>query len=384
MRKVRRVCVVTGTRAEFGLLAPVMNEIRDAGLELLTVVAGMHLASQFGDTRKHVEAAGFKVAGSVPMTPSSDDNIAMARSIGQGILGFTDVFEALDPDVVLVLGDRVEAFAAATAAATMLKLVAHVHGGERTRGGLDESYRHAITKLAHIHFVATKGSRRRVIRMGERVATVHLVGAPGLDVAKGIGKPSSVDLEAELGGPLPDKFVLVSQHPVSTGADQAAQQMRETLAAVAAVGLPAIVLYPNADPGGRRMIEVAKEEARNGRIRLVPSLTHKAYLQVLRRCGVLVGNTSSGIIEAPAFGTPFVHVGTRQAGRERGRNVIDVPHDRQKIRRALERALRNKEFRRRAANTANPYGDGTASKRIAKILKGLDVSEALLQKEIAF
>jgi len=382
-RPVRRVAVVTGSRAEYGLLRPVMDEIKRSGLELRLVIAGMHLLPKHGDTAREIESDGYEVNSRVPMTAASDEPAAMAGAISEGIAGLSDAFETIDPDVVLILGDRVEAFAAAIAAAAANRAIAHLHGGEVTAAGLDESMRHAITKLAHLHFAATESSRRRIIRMGEAADRVFLVGAPGLDSARTGRRLSAAELEQRIGARISRPLVVVVQHPVTTRAGDAAAELRETLEAIGTSSPRTICLYPNSDAGGRRMIEVLESFHDRPWLTAIPNLDHDAYLTLLTMADVLVGNTSSGIIEAPFFHLPVVNVGERQAGRERGDNVIDVPARRDEIARGLNTALRDVAFRERVARGASPYGDGHASERIVAVLRETRVGPLLIQKQFA-
>ena len=307
---VRRVCVVTGTRAEYGLLKPIMEEIRNSGLQLRLVVAGMHLSHEFGDSYQLIEQDGFEITARVDMLLSGDNHAAMTKSIGIGIYGMSQAVESLDPDVVLVLGDRVEAFAGAVSGAGLNKVVAHLHGGEVTRGGLDESMRHAISKLAHLHFVATEGSRARLIKMGELPENIHQVGAPGLDVALRCKAYSLEQLKESLAISLKKPFLVVVQHPISTDADASGNQMKETLEAVKCTGYDAVILYPNSDSGGRRMIEVVESYRREPWLHIYRNLPHMVYVSLLKHAAVLIGNSSSGIIEAPSFHLAVVNVGS--------------------------------------------------------------------------
>lgn len=382
---MRRICVLTGSRSEYGLLKPVMTAIREhPRLELVPLVAGMHLLAGFGRTVDQIASDGFSTAHRVRMTPRSDVPEAMARSVGQGIVRIARELGRIRPDVTLVLGDRVEALAAAIASAYMNIPVAHIHGGDRSRGGLDESARHAITKFSHLHFAATRLSRERILRLGERPERVFLVGAPGLDaILQTRLKPRaalSMDLSLDFSRPV----LLVLQHPVSTEPARAGLQMRATLEAVRLAGLPAVVIYPNADSGGRAMIrEIAKCRRLDG-LRAFASRDHATYLSLLKQCGVLVGNSSSGMIESACFHIPVVNVGTRQHGRERADNVLDVPHEPRAILAGIRRALGDRTFRKRVLRARSPYGDGKASGRIARRLAQAPLGPALLQKQILF
>lgn len=358
-----------------------MDEIRNSPLELRLVVAGMHLQPEFGQTEAQITADGFDIDARVPMAAADDEPGSMVGAIAIGVSGFARAFEQTDPDVVLVLGDRVEAFAAAIAGAGSNRPVAHLHGGEVTRGGLDESMRHAITKLAHLHFAATDKSRLRIIQMGEDPRRVFCVGAPGLDAARRLARLSSQELERRIGVPLRRPLVVLVQHPVTTRADEAAGEIRETLEALAAAGHQTICLYPNSDAGGRRMIGVIESFRDQPWLRIVPNLEHTAYLSLLATADVLVGNTSSGIIEAPFFHLPVVNIGERQAGRERGDNVLDVPPRRDEIGRAVAQAIGDTAFRRRAHQSTSPYGDGRAAERVVETLRRTRSGPQLLQKQ---
>ena len=381
---VGRICVVTGTRAEYGLLKPVMQEIANSGLQLRLVVAGMHLSHEFGNTYQVIERDGFEIASRVDMQLSGDNHAAMAKSIGIGIYGMAQALESLNPDLVLVLGDRVEAFAGAVSGAGLNKVVAHLHGGEVTRGGLDESMRHAISKFAHLHFVATDSSRVRLIKMGERPDMVYRVGAPGLDPILCMKVRELNDVVDELGIALKPPFLLIVQHPVSTEAEAAGNQMRETLEAVKSVGLQAIVVYPNSDSGGRRMIEVIESYREEPWLHIFKNLSREVYLSLLKHAAALLGNSSSGIIEAPSFQLPVVNIGSRQMGRERSDNVLDVAPVRSDIRSAIHRALNDAEFRLSVRDCVNPYGDGKASRRVVEVIRGLKIGPHILQKQLCY
>ena len=382
-RPVKTVAVVTGSRAEYGLLRPVMREIERAGLSLRVVVAGMHLRPEFGDTAREIEADGVHVDAQVPMSDAGDTPAAMARAIGIGVTGCTDSFERLAPDVVVVLGDRVEAFAGAIAAAGSNRAVAHIHGGDVTRGGFDESMRHAITKIAHLHFAATERSRERILRMGEQPERVFVVGAPGLD---GLRTVPPLDLEAvgrRLGAPLASPFIVLLQHPISTNADNAADEITESIEALRRLACRTVCIYPNSDAGGQRMIRAIERAATEPWITVVRNLEHDVYLNLLRHASALVGNSSSGIIESTPLRLPVVNIGPRQSGRERAANVLDAAPSRASITAALQRAI-SSEFRTTVSAAVSPYGDGHASERVAQTLVATRISPELLQKQLAY
>lgn len=381
---MRRVCVVTGTRAEYGLLRRLMKLISEASdLELQVVVAGMHLSPGFGLTVREIEKDGFLVAAKVDMLFSSDRVTAMAKGVGVGIYGMAQAFESLSPDVVVVLGDRVEAFAAAAAASLSNILVAHLHGGDKSQGGLDESMRHAITKLAHLHFAATEVSAERILRLGEEPRRVFVVGAPGLDEILHTNLMTAHELSQLFAFDFTKEVISVAQHPVSTEPENAAGQMRETLEAVRSLGLPAIVISPNSDAGSHSMLEVLGEYQALPNFRVVKSLKRRQYLSLLRWSRVLVGNSSSGIIEAPFLGTPVVNVGTRQSGREQAGVVIQTDYRREEIASAIQKALYDPQVREALKEVRRVYGEGRASERIVELLRTLPF-EGLHQKTITY
>lgn len=381
----RKIAVVTGTRAEYGILYPVLKAVEaEPSLELSLVVTGMHLSHEFGYTVKEIEDDGFGIDAKVDMLLSGDSPESMAKTIGLGIIGMAQTWGQLKPDIILVLGDRVEPLAAAIAGAYMNILLAHIHGGDSPRAGLDEYARHAITKLSHIHFPATEKSAERIVKMGEDERRVHMVGSPALDVILNEPLISAEVLARKFGIDSSKPLILLVQHPLTTEVEKAAGQMRETLQAIIEVGYPTVLVYPNSDAGGRRMIEVIKEYERYSFIKTFESLPRKDYLSLMKVARVMVGNSSSGIIDAPSFGLPVVNIGTRQEGRERGKNIIDVGHSKQEIVKAIGRALTDRDFLEEVRKCESPYGDGKASRRIAEILSKIETTPELIRKKITY
>ncbi len=381
MNIMRRIAVITGTRAEYGIFKPVLKKIcAHPQLELSLIVVGMHFLEEFGYTVEEIEKDGFTIDAQIKGLYTEDERVNMAQSVGKGICELAEAFHRVAPDVLLVLGDRGEMLAGAVAAVYMGIPVAHIHGGELS-GSIDGIVRHAITKLAHIHFPATEKSAQRIIQMGENPDYVFVVGAPGLDsiVHERLTEPEILQHKYKID--VAEPFIMVVQHPVTLEVDKAADQMRETLHAVADFKLPAIVVYPNADAGGRKMIDVIKEYT-SPLIHAFESISHTDYLSLLKRTRVVVGNSSSSIIEAPSFGVPVVNVGTRQNGRERAENVIDVQYDAQSIKKGIEKALYNTAFREKARTCKNPYGDGNASSRIVKLLSTIPIET--LEKRLMY
>jgi len=381
---MRKIAVVTGTRAEYGIFRPVLRAIKgNRQLSLSLIATGMHLSDEFGRTVKEIERDGFKVGAEVEMLHTKDTGAAMAKSIGNCASKMASVFERVKPDVLLLLGDRAEMLAAAVAASYMGIPIAHLHGGE-VSGSVDDSVRHAITKLAHVHFPATRESADRIIKMGEDRSRIFVVGAPALDTILNERLPGRAELSKKYGLDLSKPVLLVLQHPVLTEAGEAAGQMKETLDAIVELKHQTIVIYPNADAGGRRMINVIKKYARYPFIKSFRSIPFSDYLGLMGVAGVMVGNSSSGIIEAPSFRLPVVNIGSRQKGRERSTNVIDVGHSRAEIVKAVKKALYDKKFREKVRKCKNPYGDGKASQRIVKVLGEMKITPELLQKKIVY
>lgn len=371
------IAVVTGTRAEFGILWPVIDQIDFApNLKVSIVVTGMHLSPEHGLTVREVEVCGIPIAARVDMLLHGDNTPAMGKSLGVGITGLTQELERLRPDVVMVLGDRIEAFAGAIAGLFCSAAIAHIHGGEITRGGVDEYMRHAITKLSHVHFAATEKARQRIINMGEDPRYVFHTGSPGLDDLYKIKVLSKEELSQELGFPLAERFALAVQHPISTHPETAALEISDTLFALQDSGIQTVMGYPNADAGNRAMREVIAQFEAESWLKTFVNLPRRVYASLLANASVMVGNSSSGLIDSPVFGTPVVNIGERQEGRERGENVIDAPPDRDAIRQAIHKALTDEAFIQQAKQAQNPYGDGHASGKILSILQGLDTAYA--------
>jgi len=378
----RKICVITGTRADYGIFYPVMKKIKEnKSLRLYIVATCMHLMREFGYTLREIEKDGFSIYEKVDISYKEDTGEAMAHSVGMGVIKFAQVFGRLNPDIVILLGDRGEMLSAAVSANYLNIPVAHIHGGEIS-GHLDGILRHAITKLAHIHFPATHKSARRILKMGEEKSRIHVVGAPALDRILSGDYTHESELLRKYKLEKNEKLILVVQHPVLTQIDFSGRQMEITMEAVIKFELPTIIIYPNADAGGRKMISVIKRYEKFSFIKTYKSIPHKDYLGMLRIASVLVGNSSSGIIEAPSFKLPVVNIGIRQQGRERSTNVIDVPHDREKIEKAIGKALFDKKFREKVRRCKNPYGDGKASERIVDVLSKIKIDRELLQKKL--
>lgn len=374
----RRVCAFTGTRAEYGLLRWLMEDLRDDPAVALQVLAsGAHLCPEFGYTVTAIEADGFTIDARIDMLLASDSPVAVAKSMGLGVIGYADALDRLRPDILVILGDRYEALAIAQTAMALRIPIAHIHGGEATEGVIDEAIRHAITKMAHLHFTAAEPYRRRVIQMGEAPERVFAVGAPGLDNLHRLPLPDRATLESELGFTLTSPVLLVTYHPVTLSTIDPAVPMAALLDALDRFPAARVVFTKaNADAHGRALNRMIDDyaAARPGRVLASPSLGQRRYLALMRLADAVVGNSSSGIIEAPAAGTPTVNVGDRQRGRLRAPSVIDCAEDTEAIAEAIAAALAGT-----VTATDSPYGGGGASARMATLLRDLPL-DGLLDK----
>jgi UDP-N-acetylglucosamine 2-epimerase (non-hydrolysing)/GDP/UDP-N,N'-diacetylbacillosamine 2-epimerase (hydrolysing) len=371
MSATRCIAVVTGSRADYGLLRSLLFAIHnDETLTLQLIVTGMHLAPEFGLTYRQIEADGLPIAARVEMLVSSDTATGVAKSMGLGLIGFADTYQALAPDLLVVLGDRFEILAAAQAALVQRIPMAHIHGGETSEGAFDESIRHALTKMAQWHFVAAEPYRQRVIQMGEAPERVFNFGAPGLDQLDAIALLDRGELSRSLGIAAGAQLLLVTYHPATLGERCPVRAMDELCAALARFEDAVVVFtYPNADTGGRALIDcvdrfVALAPARR---HAFASLGQHRYLSLMRAADVVVGNSSSGLIEAPALHRATVNLGDRQKGRLRAASVIDTEESRDAIERAVRLAL-SADFQRRLPEVDSPYGKGQVGVRIRDTL----------------
>lgn len=375
-----RICVVTGSRAEYGLLYWVLHELRSrADFELQIIATGMHLAPEHGLTVRQIEADGFRVDRRVEMLLSSDGAGGVAKSIGLGVIGMSDALTSLQPDLVLLLGDRFEILAAAQACLVHKLPLAHIAGGDVTEGAFDESIRHAITKMSQLHFVTNSDAAARVRQMGEDPARIHVVGSPGLDHLRRTPLLDRAALEQALGAPLGRQNLLVTFHPVTLAHDDGLGQFDELLAALATTddSTTLWISRPNADSGGREIAARldAFAAATGARARVHTSLGQQRYLSLMKHADAVVGNSSSGLYEAPSLGVPTVDVGDRQRGRLAASSVLRCQAQREAIGDALRRALAMD-----CSGTVNPYGDGRSAERIVALLAGLPAPATLLQK----
>jgi len=377
--RARNICFVTGSRADFGLLIWPMRAIREtAGLNLQLVATGMHLSPEFGYTIGNIRDEGFVVDETVESLLSSDSGVGVAKSVGLGVIGFADAFTRLKPDLVVVLGDRYETFAAAQAAMFMRLPMAHLFGGDVTEGAVDESIRHAITKMAHLHFATNEDSARRLRQLGEDPSRVFTVGSPGIDSIKRLKLMERDAIGREVGMALGQRNALATFHPVTVEMDRSVGALDEMFAAISALDQEFRVFFTlaNADAEGRALNERIKAfvAARPHTI-AVASLGQLRYISLMNQADIVIGNSSSGIYEAPSVNTPSVDIGDRQKGRRRAESVFHAAPDRQSISAAIAQALK-----RGKQKTINPYGDGETSRRVADRIAAIPDFRSLLKK----
>ena len=384
MRHATTIAIVTGSRADYGLQYWLIDAIHRAGdLTLQLIVTGSHLSDQFGRTVDQIRGDGFPIAAEVPMIATEDSEWAMARSTGEGVIGMADALQRLSPDVVMMPGDRFEILAAAQAAMLMGIPVAHLHGGEVTEGAVDESIRHAVSKMASMHFVSAEPYRQRLIRMGEHPSRVHLVGSPGLDHFTRTPLPSRDELLKSVGLDPAKPFLLVTYHPATRGEASPVEAVQQLLSALDRLGdYQLLITKANADAGGRTInAELERYAASRGtRVALVASLGTARYLAAVANAAALVGNSSSALIEAPAVGTPAVNIGPRQQGRLRAATVVDCDERADAITSAINQVLAP-GFKKKTAAEEPPYGRPVdAAGRMLNILRSADLDELRIKR----
>jgi GDP/UDP-N,N'-diacetylbacillosamine 2-epimerase (hydrolysing) len=376
----RKICVVTGTRAEFGLLRWLMQEIEASDALTLQVIAtGMHLSPEFGSTYREIEQAGFNIDAKVEMLLSADTASAVTKSMGLGLIGYADAYTRLAPDLVVLLGDRFEIFAAAAAAMIAGIPIAHLHGGETTEGAFDEAIRHSITKMSHLHFVAAEDYRRRVIQLGEQPQKVFLVGGLGIDAIKRIKLLDRKSLEESMGFKFGPRNLLITFHPVTLDSQSnSREQMAAVLAALDELeDTHLIFTMPNADTGGRELATMVNDfVVSHNNARVYTSLGQLRYLSCMKYVDVVVGNSSSGLAEAPSMGIATINIGDRQKGRLSASSVINCEPTLHDMREALSTVF-SPSFQSKVKSTKNPYGSGGASEKIVEVIKNYDLNNLL-------
>lgn len=375
----RKVCVVTGTRAEYGLLYWLLKEIEaDKELELQLIVTGMHLSPEFGLTYKEIEKE-FKIDKKIEMLLSSDTTIGISKSMGLAQISFAEAYEELSPDIVVVLGDRYEIFSATSVAMIARLPIAHLHGGETTEGAFDESIRHSITKMSHLHFVATQEYKNRVIQLGENPNRVFNVGGMGIENIKRLKLLTKNEFEESINFKLNIKNILVTFHPVTLENNTSKQQFQELLNAIDKLEDTNIIFTKaNSDTNGRVINSMIDEYVSKNFNKSVcfTSLGQLRYLSALQYVDAMVGNSSSGLGEAPSFKKGTINIGDRQKGRIKASSVIDCGPNEKSILEAFKK-LYSKEFQENLKTTINPYGDGCASQKIVEVIKNVDLENIL-------
>ena len=373
--KKRKICVVTGSRAEYGLLYWLMKEINDHNaMELQLVVTGMHLSKEFGNTYKQIEKDGFTIDNKVDISLTSDTEQAISKSMGLGIIGFADVFNDLKPELIVVLGDRFEIFSAVSVAMIARIPVAHLHGGESTEGVIDESIRHSVTKMSHLHFAATNEYRNRIIQLGEHPDRVFNVGGLGIDNINKLKLLSRVNFEDAINFKLGDKNILITFHPVTLEKSTAGKQFQELLDSISNLQNTKIIFTKaNSDTDGRIINRLIDDYvSKHDNTIAFKSMGQLNYLSALQFMDAVLGNSSSGLIEAPSFKIGTIDIGDRQKGRIKAKSIIACLPKKESIDSALEK-LYSKKFQEIINNVVNPYGAGGASKKISKIIKDFNL-----------
>jgi GDP/UDP-N,N'-diacetylbacillosamine 2-epimerase (hydrolysing) len=377
---MKRIVILTGTRAEFGILTPLIEDLsKEKGLDVSLIVTAMHLVKDFGYTMKDIKSRRFKIASVVPSMTTNDTELGMVESMGNCISRLGKALKQASPDILVLLGDRSEMLAGAIAANLMNIPVAHIHGGD-TSGNVDNVLRDAITKLSHIHFPATPRSASKILSMNEERWRVHVVGSLSIDAIRTHKMVTAKTIYKKYGLDPKKGLILVVQHPVTYEPQQAVKQIDATLAAIKQLKKQTVIIYPNADAGGRRMISRINSVRKLPFIRIVKSLPREEYLTLLSMADVLIGNSSSGIIEGPAFKVPVINLGTRQCNRERSKNVIDTGHDPTAIVNAVKYVMTDRSFGKGLGKLKNIYGTGHASEKIIKVLRKVPLNERLLVK----
>ncbi len=375
----RKISIVTGTRAEYGLLYWLMKEIEaDPDLQLQIIVTGMHLAPEFGLTYKVIEADGFVIDSKVEMLLASDTAVGITKSIGLGVIGFAEALDNLKPDLLVLLGDRFEILAAAQAALVARIPIAHLFGGDTTEGAFDEAIRHSITKMAHLHFVSNEQSAARVRQLGENPEHVYNFGSTGIDQIKRVKRLSREEIQKQIGYTFQEKNLLVTFHPATLELISPEQQFQELLTALDRLGpdVGVIFTYPNADPAGRALIPMIDSfVAEHPQAKAYDSLGQLRYLSVMARVDAVVGNSSSGLYEAPSFKIPTVNIGDRQRGRLQAASIINCEANADEISSAIQEA-----FSKDCSAIDNLFGNGDTSQKIKDVLKYVQLDETLLKK----
>ena len=376
----RKITITTGTRAEYGILRPILREIiKRKKLELILVVTGTHLSKKYGMTINEIKKDKFKIYETFKFLPNDDTRFSVAKALGEGVIQFAKIFKKVKPDINLILGDRDEMLASAIAAYHMNIPNAHIHGGDVSRN-IDEYTRHAITKISNIHFPSTEKSKRRIVKMGENPKFVFLTGSPSIDELRSNKILNKKQFENKYGFQVTKNLIVLIQHPVTTQIANTKKHIQNTLKAIEYFGYTTIIIAPNSDAGSNTIFQNIRHFAKSHNfVKIFPSLPRSDYLYLIKNCGVLVGNSSSGLIEASYFGTPAVNIGIRQQGREKSKNVFDAKSESViSIKRAILRALKKN------TKPSYLYGIGNASQKIVRRLEKIKLNYELIEKQLTY
>lgn len=380
---MKKVAVFTGTRAEYGLLYWIIKGLAESSdAELQLYVGGMHLSPEFGKTILEIEKDNFPITEKLEFLLSSDTPVGIAKSMGLALISAADAFERTKPDLLVILGDRFESMAISQAAMVGQIPIAHIHGGETTEGLIDEAVRHSLTKMSHLHFTTTEDYRKRVIQLGENPSNVFNVGAPGIDSIKALDLLSREGLSSSINFNVTESpYMVITYHPVTLSRDGAVDDLKQLLIALRQYpDFKFLITYPNADTHGRALILLLKEfeQELQGRVLLVQSLGQLRYLSAIKHCDVVIGNSSSGLIEVPTFKVPTINIGNRQKGRITGDTVISCDGRSNSITNAIDTALSD-SFKQFCLNSVNPYGDGGSSKKILKTILSVELKDLVFK-----
>lgn len=387
MKNKRKILGVTGIRSDYDIMSSVFRAIVDhPDLDLEIAVAGAHLADAYGRTVEEIRADGFSIADEIESLINSDQPSARVKGLAIQLQGLTQTIRRYRPDMLIVLGDREEAMATALAGAYLDIPVAHVGGGDRVVGNVDDQVRHAVTKLAHLHFVSSQESYERVIKLGEQPFRVCNMGNPGLDRLLSVPQLSALELSKKLDFTVKDDepLILLIQHVISSEVDQGYWQMKQTLEAIKELEIRTVLSYPNSDAGGQQLVRAIQEYEDLSFVYTAKNIPRIEFVNLMRRAHCMLGNSSAGILEAPLLKLPVINIGNRQSGRLHAENVEFVAHDIDAIKSAVKRAIFDQNYRKLVGQCENPYGDGESSSRIAAKLASVSIDKNLLIKDITY
>jgi len=384
--QIKNVAVISSSRADFNYFRLILKKIIESKyLKLSLIITGNHLLENYGMTKNLIQKEKIPLTKIIEMYDQNDSSIlALGRAIGRAIIKFTEAFNELKPDILLVLGDRFEALAAVIAASTFLIPIAHIHGGDNvSQGQIDEQIRHSITKFSHIHFPATVKSAERIKLLGEEEWRIHMVGSPSIDYLLCEKFFNKKEICEKLSLDPTQNIAICLQHPYTIEPDKSGEYMKETLKALSDLNLQSVIIYPNNDPGNQLIINEINQYNKNPNFHIFKNLDYFDYYSLLKNSDLMIGNSSGGIIESPIFKLPVINIGDRNRGRESANNIINVRNDYDEIKSAIINALSN-DTKKKCQKIINPYGDGKASDRIVKVLENLDINKKLLIKKLTY